>query len=110
MERIALVEQREQVLLGGRVELPQERQDPLADQAALRAGVRRVRSEREADGAAVALRLLTADREQRAHDAVGALRLDPGGRPARDEAVEDGLDLVRARVARGAGGRSVANE
>ncbi len=37
-------------------------------------------------------------REQRPDDAVLALRLDPGGASTRDEAVEDGLDVVRGGV------------
>ena len=51
---------------------------------------------------AVRLRLLPPDGEQRPDDAVLALRLDPARPAARDEAVEDGLDVVGGRVTGGA--------
>ena len=52
--------------------------------------------------AAVRLRLLAPEREERPDDAVLASRSDPPRRAARDDAVEDRLDLVRGRVAGGA--------
>src|SRR5205823_5801573 len=48
------------------------------------------------------LGLLAPERQQRPHDAVLALGPDPRRPPARDEAVEDRLDLVARRVAGGA--------
>ena len=42
------------------------------------------------------------DAEQRPNDPVLSLRLDPAGLPARHQTVDDGLDLVGGRVARGA--------
>ena len=90
----------EQVALRGRVQAAQEGQDLLADQAALRAGVRAVAPEVEPLGEAVRLGVLTPAAEERADDAVRAAPVDLPGRSARDDAIEDGLDLVRRRVAR----------
>ena len=61
--------------------------------------VRRVDAERQPVGAAVRLGLLAPERQQRPDDAVLALRLDPARAAARDEPVEDRLDLVGGRVA-----------
>src|SRR5205823_5136630 len=54
--------------------------------------------------AAEGLRLLTPDAEQRPHDAVLSPHLDPRRPPARGEAIEDRLHLVR----RGVPGRAQA--
>jgi hypothetical protein len=94
------------------VQAPQERQDLLADQAALGVAVRGVAAGRQPDGAAVRVGLLATDAEERPDDAVLAAPLDPARSAARDEAVEDRLDLVGRRVAGGAepvGGEGVAN-
>src|SRR5947199_372492 len=55
-------------------------------------------------GAAVGLRLLAPELQERTDDAVLALGLDPAGDAARYEPVEDGFDLV----ARGVPGRAQA--
>ena len=92
--------EREQVLARPGVELLEQRQDPSPDQAALRVAIRAVLAVCETRRGAVRLGLLTPEAEQRSHDAVLALRLDAGaGTAARDEPVEDGLDLVRGSVA-----------
>ena len=65
-------------------------------------GVRRVDPEGEPALAAERLGLLAPERQQRPDDAVLAPRLDPLRVPARDEPVEDRLDLVARRVAGGA--------
>src|SRR5207253_4170441 len=96
----ALVERAEEVLVGGRVQPPEQRQDLVADQAALRLRVRGVDAEVELLGPAVGLRLLPPEREQWADDAVLAAHLDPRRTAARDEPVEDRLDLVRGGVPR----------
>jgi hypothetical protein len=59
------------------METPQQRQDLVADQAALRAGIARVDPECQPLGRAVGLRLGAPDGEERVDDAVGAARLDP---------------------------------
>src|SRR4051794_1385871 len=84
-----------QILVCSRMQLTQPRQDLAPDQATLRVHVRRVRAEGEAVRAAVLLGLRAPEVEQRPHDAVLALRLDPLRAPAGDEPVEHGLDLVR---------------
>src|SRR6476659_5475719 len=99
-ERVAAVERAQQVLVGGRMEAAQEGQDLVTDQSPLRVGVRGVDTELQPGRAAVALCLLAPERQQRMNDSVVALRRDAGRRPARDEPVEDRLDLVRGRVAR----------
>ena len=81
------------------MELPEQRHDLCADEAALRLGVRAVAARLDPLGAAVGLGLLPPERQQRADDPVLALRLDPAGNAARDETVEDGLDLVGGGVA-----------
>ena len=98
--------EREQARAGARVELLEKRQDPLADQPALRrrrcdASTRQERPSR----AAVRLGLLAPERQQRPHDAVLAPRADPAGRAARDDPVEHRLDLIRGRVPGGAQAR-----
>src|SRR5262249_58097312 len=67
----------EQVALRTRVQLAQARENLVADQPSLRIHVRRVRSVRKPVGAAVLLRLGPPEPEQRADDAVLALRFDP---------------------------------
>ena len=91
--------EREQVLVGAGMQAAQERQDLVPDEPALRVGVRGVHPEREPVRAAVLLRLLAPDRQQRADDAVLAAHLDPARASGGDEPVEDGLDLVRGGVA-----------
>src|ERR671924_186343 len=91
--------EREKVLFRPGVELPEERDDLLADEAALGVRVGRVDPERHPDGPAVRLGLLAPDGQQRTHDAVLAPGLDTTGLAARDEPVEDGLDLVGRGVA-----------
>ena len=92
------------VLAGRRMDPLEQRQDLAADQPARRAGVRRVDPERDAALAAERLGLLAPERQQRPDDAVLAARLDPLRVAARDEPVEDRLDLV----ARGVPGRAEA--
>ena len=84
------------------MQLAQTRQDLLPDQTALRIAIGLVGPELQPFGTAVLLRLLAPDGEQRAHDAVLAARLDPLRHAARDEPVEDGLDLVGGGVPGGA--------
>ena len=79
--RAALLESAEDVLARGRVDLFEQRQDLPADQAAHRPGVRRVAAEAKLALAAERLGLLAPERQQRAHDAVLALRLDPLAAP-----------------------------
>src|SRR5579859_4647283 len=98
-ERLARVQRVEEVLVGRRMEPPEQRQDLLADQAALRAGVRSVAAVVEADLTAVRLRLLAPERKQRMDDAVVAPRSDSRRRSARNEPVEDRLDLIGRRMA-----------
>src|SRR5438270_13538458 len=80
------------------MELAQPRQDLVADQATLRVRIRRVDTKLEPLGAAISVRLLAPDLEQRTHDAVLALRLDSARRAARDEAIQDGLHLIAGGV------------
>ena len=96
------VREPEEVALRGWVQPAQERQDLVADQAALRARVRAVAAEVEALGEAVRLGVLAPAVEQRPDDAVRAAPVDLARRAARDDPVEDGLDLVGGGVARGA--------
>ena len=91
-----------QVRVGARMEPPEQRQDLVPDQPSRGVRIRRVDADREAVLDAVRRRLLPRDGEQRAHDAVLATHLDPARRAARDDPVEDGLDLIRRRVPRGA--------
>src|SRR5262249_11807446 len=102
LQRWPSLERSQEVRGRGRMKLPQERQDLLADHSAGRVAVAAIRAVLEPVRAAVRLGLLAPERQQRAHDTVLALRLDPGRFPAGDEAVEDGLDLVRRRMPRGA--------
>src|SRR6266568_3968462 len=81
------------------MELAKPRQDLVTDQAALRVAVRAVDSEVEILGAAIGFRLLAPDGEHGPDDSVLAFRLDPARRSARDQPVEDGLDLVGGGVA-----------
>src|SRR3954468_18524495 len=92
----------QQVPVGRRMQRAQAREDLGADQAALRVGVRRVAAKPEPVRAAVLLRLLAPELEQRAHDAVLAHRLYSLRGGAGDEPVEHRLDLVRGRVPGGA--------
>ena len=94
-----LLPEREEVLSRARIELLEQRQEPLTDQPALRRAVRRVDPPREPVVPAVLLRLLPPDGEDRTDDAVGATGPDAARRAARDDAVENRLDLVRGGVA-----------
>src|SRR5438067_583658 len=112
LERGAPLQGAEEVLVGGRMNLTQQRQDPFADEAARRVAVRAVHAVGESVGAAVGDGLVAPERQERSDDAVFALRFDPGGAAARDEPVEDRLDLIGGCVARGAqpvGREAVAN-
>src|SRR5207253_7482462 len=93
-ELAPLVERAQQVRVGGGMQLPQERQDLAADQAAEGVRVGRVGAEGEALRAAVGLRLRAPELEQRTDDPVLAPDADPARAAARDEPVEDRLDLV----------------
>src|SRR6476620_9609265 len=90
--------EREQVLAGAGVELLGERQDLRADQTPFRRVVGAVLAVRKARIVAVGACLLGPEVEQRPDDAVLALRLDPARAAARDEPVENGLDLVGGGV------------
>src|SRR4030081_355095 len=81
------------------MQFTQTREDLVADESALRIAVRLVEPELEPFGTAVLLRLFAPDREQRTHDAVLSSQLDPFRYAARDQLVEDRLDLVRGGVA-----------
>src|SRR5206468_3503674 len=74
----------EQVTLRSKMQPAQERQDLVADQAALRARVRAVPAEVEPLGEAVRLGVLAPAAEQRPDDAVRAAPVDLPGRSARD--------------------------
>jgi hypothetical protein len=91
----------QEVLVGRRMQAAQERQDLVADQPPLRVGIRRVEAEVEPGRAAVRLRLRAPERQQRVDKSVGAPRCDACGRAARDEPVEDRLDLIRGGVTGG---------
>src|SRR6188474_1193267 len=84
------------------MEAAERGQDLPADQAPQGFVVRRVDAEVEALGPAVGLRLVAPHHQERPDDAVLARRADSGGRPARGEPVEDGLDLVGGGVPGGA--------
>src|SRR5207248_2148123 len=81
-----------EVVVGGGMEPAEERQDLVADQAALRVPVRGVFAEREILGAAVGVGVFAPHAEERTDDAVLTPPLDPARAGARDDAVEDGLD------------------
>src|SRR5690349_19020193 len=98
LQRRAALQRTQQVLVGGWVDLPQERQDALANQSARRVAVAAVGAVVEPICPAVRLGLVTPERQQWAHDAVLTLRLDPRRPAARYEPVEDGLHLVGSRV------------
>ena len=66
----ALVREREEVPVGAGMQPPEQREDLLANEPALRVGVRRVDAERERVLLAVAHGLLAPELEQRPHDAV----------------------------------------
>jgi len=83
-ERRAAVERAQEVLGGGGMEPTQERQDLVADQPALRVGVRGVDAELHPGRAAVDLRLLAPERQQRVDDSVAASRRDAGRGATRD--------------------------
>src|SRR5215203_5870283 len=93
------VRQAQEIALGGRVKPAEQRQDLVPDQAALRIRIGRVAAEVEGLGEAVGLRLIAPALEERTDDPVGAAPVDLPGRAARDDAVEDGLDLVGRGVA-----------
>src|SRR5919108_761273 len=80
----------------------EEREDLVADQPACRVRVRGIEPVRKFFRAAIVLGLAAPDRQERAHDPILALRLDPSGRSARDEPVEDRLDLVGGGMPGGA--------
>src|SRR5690242_14720737 len=81
--------EREEVVARPRIEMLQQRKDLRPDQATLRVRVRAVAAVGEPVLVAVGLGLFAPDVEQRPHDAVLALRLDPPGPSAGDESVED---------------------
>ena len=66
----ALVREREEVPVGAGMEPPEEREDLVADEPALRVGVRRVDAVREPVLLAVAHGVLAPELEERPHDAV----------------------------------------
>src|SRR6266566_2731297 len=80
----------------------ENRQKLAADEPSNGVRIRRVGAEGKSVRAAISLGLLAPKREQRADDAVLALRLDPRRATARGQTVEDGLDLVGSGVAGGA--------
>src|SRR5215211_1110658 len=98
-QRVALFERAQQVLVGCGMDPAEERQDLVADQPSDGARVRRVFAKRQAVLRAVAARLASPDAEKGADDTVLTLGLDSFRGAARDEAVEDRLDLVREGVA-----------
>src|SRR3954452_14975779 len=69
-QRLAHVQRAQDVLVGSGMQLTQERQDSVADQAALRVGVARVVAVEKAALLAPGPGLLPPEREQRVHDAV----------------------------------------
>src|SRR5215211_822928 len=83
-------------------------QDLPADQTPQGLVVRRVDAEVEALSAAVRLRLVAPHGQKRPDDAVLALGPDPGGGAARDQSIENRLDLVGGRVP--CGSQPVARE
>src|SRR5882757_9680211 len=80
------------------MELAEERQDLLADQSALRLAIARINAKCEPCRFAVRDRLLTSHGQERMDDAVVAPWRHSGRAPARDEPVEDRLDLIRRGV------------
>ena len=96
------LERAQDVLPGGGMDALEQRQDLLADQPAGGRGVRRIGTERKPALAAERLGLLAPERQQRAYHPVLAARLDPLRVAARDEPVEDRLDLIARGVAGGA--------
>ena len=80
------------------MELPQEREDLVPDQASLGVPVGRVAPEVEADGQAVRLGLVPPAVQERADDIVVSAPVDLAGRAAGDDSVENGLHLVGGRV------------
>src|SRR5712691_341086 len=92
------VERAQDVLVGRGMELAEERQDLLADQAALRLAIARIDAEREPFRFAIRNRLLTPHGQERVHDAVVAPWRHAGRAPARGEPVEDRLDLIGGGV------------
>src|SRR2546423_6260574 len=82
------------------MELAQARQNLVADQPALRLGVRHIGPELEPSGSTIRLSLLAPHLEQRPHDAVLPAGLDPLRSTAGDEPVQDRLDLIRRGVPR----------
>src|SRR5436305_5044377 len=78
------------------MDLPEQRQDLLADEAAHGVGVARVLAMADPDGLAVRDRFVVPERQKRADDAILAPGLDAGRATARHQAVEDRLDLVRS--------------
>src|SRR5262249_59984773 len=77
LQRWPSLERSQEVRVRGRMKLPQERQDLLADHSAGRVAVAAIRAVLEPVRAAVRLGLLAPERQQRAHDTVLALRLGP---------------------------------
>src|SRR5512132_84473 len=102
LERWALLEGAQEVVVGGGVDLAQEREDALSDQPARRVLVGAVTAVVEPLCTAVGLGLPPPDRQQRTDDPVLALRLDPCRAAARHQPIEDRLDLVGGGVTRGA--------
>jgi hypothetical protein len=81
------------------VELLEQGQDLVADQAADGVAIGRVHAVGEPALPAERFGFLAPDGEERADDAVLPLRLDPLRVSARDQPVEDRLDLVGGGVA-----------
>ena len=89
----------QQVLLRARVEPPEQREISSRMRPRFVSGFELSRRGVSPSACAVGLGLLAPERQQRTDDAVLAPRLDPARDAARDEPVEDGLDLVRGGVA-----------
>src|SRR5688572_1084065 len=80
------------------MEALEQGQNLVPNQATLRVGIARIDPEGKSSCAAVGLRLVAPEREQRAHDAVLALRLDASDGAARNEPIEHRLRLVGSSV------------
>src|SRR5262249_31099854 len=87
-ELAPLLERAQQIRVRRRMDLPEQREDLLADQAADGVGVARVLAMADSDGVAVRDRLSMPERQERADDAVLAAGLDACRPAARNQAVE----------------------
>src|SRR3954451_12606365 len=111
--RRAFLREAQEVDVRSGVQRAQPREDLVADEAALRVGVRRVFAELEAVRAAVLLGPVAPDLDQRAHPPVLATWLDRLRVAAGDEPIEHRLELVGRGVPRRAqpvgreGGREI---